>query len=35
MPIALYDRFHRYIVISLLSGGGAMMSAAWILDAMH
>jgi hypothetical protein len=34
MPVYLYDRFHRYLVIALVCGGTAMMGAAWILDAM-
>jgi hypothetical protein len=34
MPIALYDRFHLYIATALMCGGGAMMAAAWLLDAL-
>ena len=33
MPMLSYDRFHRYIVVALMIGGGAMMGAAWIWDA--
>ncbi|CAM3231252.1 hypothetical protein MEME101129_24850 [Methylobacterium mesophilicum] len=34
MPADLSDRFHRYLVIVLLCGGGAMMGAAWIWDTL-
>jgi hypothetical protein len=34
MPNDLYDRFHRYLIIALVSGGAAMMAAAWIWDAV-
>lgn len=34
MPADLYDRFHRYIVIALVSGGTTMMAAAWIWDGL-
>jgi hypothetical protein len=34
MPIPLYDRFHRYVVVALISGGAAMMTAAWLWDGM-
>ena len=30
MPIDLSDHFHRYIVVALVIGGGAMMGAAWL-----
>lgn len=33
MPIDIYDRFHRCIlIIALVSGGAAMMAAAKICD---
>jgi hypothetical protein len=34
MPILQYDRFRSYIVVALVIGGGAMMGAAWLLDAL-
>jgi hypothetical protein len=34
MPILHYDRFHGYLVVALVIGGGAMMGAAWLLDAL-
>ena len=34
MPILLYDRVHRYLVMALVSGGLAMMGAAWVWDAL-
>jgi len=34
MPVDLYDRFHRYLVVALVIGGGAMMGAAWLWDAL-
>ncbi len=32
MPLALYDRFHFYIVVALVCGGVSMMAAAWLWD---
>ncbi len=34
MPIPIYDRLHRYIVVALVCGGFAMMGAAWLWDAL-
>jgi hypothetical protein len=34
MTIDLYDRFHRYIVIALISGGTAMLAVAWLWDGL-
>jgi hypothetical protein len=34
MPISIYDRLHAYIVVALMIGGGAMMGAAWMWDAL-
>lgn len=32
MPSNLYDRPHRYIVVALVCGSVAMMTAAWLWD---
>ena len=34
MPMLSYDRLHRYVVIALISGGTAMMTAAWLWDGL-
>lgn len=34
MPIPIYDRLHRYIVVALVCGGIAMMGAALLWDSL-